>query len=125
MTKSTLYRWADIAPEAMNSLVNRQYLSGVNTMLARIELKKGAYVPRHQHVNEQICHVLTGALKFKLDEGETIVRAGEILCILPNAPHDALALEDSVVLDIFNPPRQDWIDGDDAYLRGAAGGPAK
>jgi quercetin dioxygenase-like cupin family protein len=118
MAKSTLYRWADIAPEAMNSLVNRQYLSGVNTMLARIELKKGAYVPIHRHHNEQISQIITGALKFGLEEGEVIVRAGEILCIPPNAPHDALALEDTLALDIFNPPRQDWIDGDDAYLRG-------
>lgn len=125
MAKSTHYRWADIQPEAMNSLVNRQYLTGVKTMLARIELKKGAHVPMHQHFHEQISHTLEGALKFVLEEGEVIVRGGDILCIPPNAPHEVFSLEDSVALDIFNPPRQDWIDGDDAYLRGAPEEPAK
>ncbi|HTW81373.1 MAG TPA: cupin domain-containing protein [Terracidiphilus sp.] len=125
MAKSTHYRWADIQAEAMNPLVNRQYLTGVKTMLARIELKKGARVPLHQHFHEQISQVVEGALKFVLEEGEMMVREGEILCIPPNAPHEVLALEDSVALDIFNPPRQDWIDGDDAYLRGAAEEPGK
>jgi quercetin dioxygenase-like cupin family protein len=68
-------------------------------------------------VNEQVSHVVAGALDFLLEEGRVTVRAGEILCIPPNAPHEVIALEDSVALDIFNPPRQDWIDGDDAYLR--------
>jgi quercetin dioxygenase-like cupin family protein len=119
MTRSTLYRWADIHPEGMTPLISRQYLTGVRTMLARIVLKKGARVPMHQHFHEQLCHVVEGALKFVLEEGEVIVRAGEILAIPPDAPHAVLALEDSVALDIFNPQRQDWIDGDDAYLRSA------
>ena len=74
-------------------------------------------MPQHHHVNEQISHVVTGALEFLLEEGSVTVRAGEILCIPPDAPHEVVALEDSVALDIFNPPRQDWIDGQDAYLR--------
>jgi len=118
MAMSSHYRWADIEPEAMNPLVMRQYLTGVKTMLARIVLLKGAHVPMHRHFHEQISHVVSGALMFALDEGETVVRGGEILCIPPNASHEVFALEDSVALDIFNPPRQDWIDGDDAYLRG-------
>jgi quercetin dioxygenase-like cupin family protein len=109
----------------MNPLVNRQYLTGVKTMLARIELKKGAHVPMHQHFHEQISHTVQGALKFVLEEGEVIVREGDVLFIPPNAPHEVLALEDSVALDIFNPPRQDWIDGDDAYLRGGFEEPGK
>jgi quercetin dioxygenase-like cupin family protein len=117
MAASTLYRWAEIEPEQMNPLVTRQYVVGEKTMLARIVLKKGARVPRHEHFHEQISHVVAGELKFLLDEGEVAVRAGEILCIPPHAPHEVTALEDSVALDIFNPPRQDWIDGDDAYLR--------
>jgi quercetin dioxygenase-like cupin family protein len=114
---STLYRWADIEPEQMNPLITRQFVTGTKTMLARIVLKKGAHVPLHSHVNEQVSHVVAGALDFLLEEGRVTVRAGEILCIPPNAPHEVIALEDSVALDIFNPPRQDWIDGDDAYLR--------
>ncbi len=111
------FKWAEIEPEQMNPLVTRQYVTGTGTMLARLVLKKGAQVPRHHHVNEQVSHVVAGALDFLMDEGTVTVRAGEILCIPPSAPHAVIALEDSVALDIFNPPRQDWIDGDDAYLR--------
>ncbi len=115
---SKLHRWDEIEPEQMNALVTRQYIVGTNTMLARLALKKGAVVPTHQHFHEQISHVVEGALKFLIEGKEVIVRAGEILCIPPNVPHGVITLEDSVALDIFNPPRQDWIDGDDAYLRG-------
>jgi quercetin dioxygenase-like cupin family protein len=89
-------------------------------MLARLVLRKGAYVPLHQHFNEQVSHVVAGSLKFVLEGKEVTVRAGEILCIPPSVPHEVTALEDSVALDIFTPPRQDWIDGDDAYLRAGA-----
>ena len=101
----------------MNTLTTRQYVVGTNTMLARLVLKKGAHVPLHQHMNEQMSQVVEGALNFMIEEKEVTVRAGEILCIPPHVPHEVVALEDSVALDIFNPPRQDWIDGDDAYLR--------
>ena len=117
MAASGHFKWAEIEPEQMNALVTRQYVTGIGTMLARLVLKKGAHVPRHHHVNEQVSHVVAGALDFLMEEGKVTVRAGEILCIPPNAPHEVIALEDSVALDIFNPPRQDWIDGNDAYLR--------
>jgi len=120
---STHHRWADIEPEQMNPLTTRQYVVGANTMLARLVLKKGSHVPVHHHMHEQISHVVEGSLNFLL-EGKTVtVSAGEILCIPPHVAHEVIALEDSVALDIFNPPRQDWIDGDDAYLR--SGEPAK
>jgi quercetin dioxygenase-like cupin family protein len=115
--KSTLTRWADVEVEAMNSLIGRQFVVGSNTMLARVLLKKGAHVPLHSHHNEQISYILDGALKFHIEGREVVVHAGEVLCIPPHVPHEAFALEDTVDLDIFNPPRQDWIDRDDAYLR--------
>ncbi len=118
MPEAEHHRWADIEPEPLNPLITRQYVVGTNTMLARIVLKKGARVPMHQHFHEQISHVVGGALNFLVDGKEVAVRAGEILTIPPDVPHEVVALEDSVALDIFNPPRQDWIDGDDAYLRG-------
>ncbi len=119
MGDARLHRWADIEPEPLNPLITRQYIVGANTMLARIVLKKGARVPMHQHFHEQISHVVEGALDFAIDGRNLTVRAGDILTIPPNIPHEVVALEDSVALDIFNPPRQDWIDGDDAYLRAA------
>jgi quercetin dioxygenase-like cupin family protein len=87
-------------------------------MLARIFLRRGAVVPRHSHRNEQITYVLEGALEFTLDDGEVmVVRAGELLVIPPDVPHQAVALEDTLDLDVFAPPRADWIAGTDAYLR--------
>lgn len=124
MTQSTHHRWADIPPEQLNPLAARQYVVGTKTMLARLQLKKGALVPLHHHMHEQISHVIEGALEFRLEGKQVAVRAGEILCIPPNTPHEVVALQDSIALDIFNPQRQDWIDGDDAYLRGGAGAPA-
>ncbi len=90
-------------------------------MLARLDLRKGCVVPRHQHHHEQISSVLQGALRFILGEErgatETIVREGDVLIIPANLPHSAEALEDTIAMDVFAPPRQDWISGDDAYLR--------
>jgi len=118
MPASGHYRWAEIEPEPMNPLVTRQFITGVNTMLARIVLKRGAHVPLHSHMHEQISQVVEGAARFVLNGNEVVARAGEVVCIPPHMPHEVIALEDTVALDIFNPPRQDWIDGDDAYLRG-------
>ena len=113
--------WDDIPIEQLNPLIGRQFLVGTNVMIARILLKQGAVVPLHYHHNEQISNILEGTLRFilKTETGdkEITVRSGEVLCIPPNLPHEAHALEDTVALDIFNPPRQDWIDRDDAYLR--------
>ena len=117
------HRWTDIEPEPLNPLITRQYVVGTNVMLARIVLKKGAQVPMHHHFHEQISHVVEGALNFTIDDKDVSVRAGEILTIPPDVPHEVIALEDSVALEIFNPPRQDWIDGDDAYLRSGAASP--
>ena len=103
--------------EALSSLIGRQFVVGANVMLARVLLKRGAHVPLHSHHNEQISYILEGKLKFVMEGKEIVVLAGEVLCIPPHVPHEAFALEDTVDLDIFNPPRQDWIDGDDAYLR--------
>ena len=115
--------WDDIPVEQLNPLIGRQFIVGTNVMIARVLLKQGAVVPLHHHHNEQVSYILEGALKFilKTEAGdkEITVRAGEVLCIPPNLPHEAHALEDTVDLDIFNPPRQDWIDRDDAYLRKA------
>jgi quercetin dioxygenase-like cupin family protein len=110
-------KWDDVEVEKLSSLIGRQFIIGTNMMIAQVLLKKGANVPLHHHPNEQITYVLKGALQFLIDGKEIIVREGEVLCIPPHVPHEANALEDTIDLDIFNPPRQDWIDRDDAYLR--------
>jgi quercetin dioxygenase-like cupin family protein len=113
------FNWGLIEEEALNPLLTRQLIHGRNITVARIRLRKYAQVPVHTHVSEQICLVEQGALRFVVDGEERIVRAGEALEIPPDAPHLAEALEDSVVIDVFAPRREDWIRGDDAYLRQA------
>ncbi|MGA7159268.1 MAG: cupin domain-containing protein [Acidobacteriaceae bacterium] len=114
-------RWSDVPAEQLNPLLSRQFVTGSQAMVARIELKKGCVVPRHQHHNEQISYLTKGALRFVIgEEGSTvekIVREGEILVLPGNVPHSAEALEDTVNFDFFAPPRQDWLSGDDAYMR--------
>jgi quercetin dioxygenase-like cupin family protein len=111
-------RWQDVELEKLNPLLDRQLVVGKDVMVARVLLKKGCIVPLHWHVNEQITYILEGALKFWIDDKEIVVHAGEVLCIPSNMPHKAEALEDTVDLDIFNPPREDWINKTDEYLRG-------
>jgi quercetin dioxygenase-like cupin family protein len=113
-----LTSWEKIETERLSGTITRKMLSGTNTTVARICLARGAVVPRHMHESEQFSLILSGALKFVFDDGEQIVRGGEILFIPSNVPHAAEALEDTVDLDVFAPRREDWIRKDDAYLRG-------
>lgn len=117
-TKLLHARWSEVALETLNPRIQRHFVVGDQLMLARILLKKGAEVPLHSHANEQVTWVTEGALEFQIDGRTVVVRAGEVLCIPPHMPHAAHALEDTVDIDIFTPPRQDWIDKNDAYLRG-------
>ena len=109
--------WHTVGLEDLNPLLQRQFVVGQEVMLARVLLKKGCIVPEHSHHNEQLTYILEGALKFWIDGREIVVHAGEVLTIPPNMPHKAEAVEDTVDLDIFNPPRADWIDKTDQYLR--------
>lgn len=110
--------WTQIESEKLSDKISRQMIFGESAMLARILLAKGAIVPRHSHVNEQITWILSGALKLIFDDGERVLRGGEFLLIPPNVPHSAEALEDTVDMDVFAPPREDWIKKTDTYLRG-------
>jgi len=110
--------WGTIPLEDLNPLLQRQFVVGQEIMLARVLLKKGCIVPEHSHPNEQLTYVLQGALKFWIDGREIVVHSGETLCIPAHMPHKAEALEDTVDLDVFSPPRADWIAKTDQYLRG-------
>jgi quercetin dioxygenase-like cupin family protein len=116
-----LHRWSDIPREKLNKHLERRMVTGERIMLTHVYLKKDCLVPRHHHENEQFSYVLEGTVRFWLgeDEKEQVdVHAGEVLTIPKNLPHKALALVDSLSVDIFCPPRQDWLDGTDDYLRG-------
>jgi quercetin dioxygenase-like cupin family protein len=113
-----LYQWAEIPVEQLNPLVTRQTIHSERMTIARLLLKKGVAVPMHSHENEQISTIESGSLKFVVDGVEQVVAAGETLQIPPHVPHSAVALEDTVAVDTFSPRREDWLRGDDAYLRG-------
>jgi len=117
--------WDDVVQEDLSPLIGRKLITSERMMLAQVFLKKGALVPAHDHHNEQFTYILSGALRFWIGEHAdaprdtfTDVRAGEVLVIPSSVRHRAEALEDTLDVDVFNPPRQDWLDGSDAYLRG-------
>jgi quercetin dioxygenase-like cupin family protein len=120
MTSVTHYRWSEIPAEPLNPLLDRKLISGERLMIAQVFLKRGCVVPRHQHHNEQITYILEGALRFWIgeDEAQAIdVRAGEVLHLPSMVFHKAEALEDTLDVDVFSPPREDWLNKTDAYLR--------
>jgi quercetin dioxygenase-like cupin family protein len=119
-SKASWHRWDEMPKERVSDLLQRRLITGERMMLAHVYLDKGCIVPKHAHENEQITYILEGALRFWLGEDgqeEVVVRAGEVLLIPANLPHKAEALEDTLDVDIFSPPRQDWLDKTDEYLR--------
>ena len=117
---TTHYRWEDMPKEELKPDLHRRLVSTERMMLAHVYLDKGCIVPQHSHENEQLTYILEGALRFWLgeDEAEVVdVHAGEVLHIPSWLPHKAEALVDTLDVDVFCPPRQDWLDGSDSYLR--------
>jgi quercetin dioxygenase-like cupin family protein len=116
----TFYRWDSMRKERVSDMLERRLITGERMMLAHVYLKKGCIVPKHSHENEQLTYILEGALKFWIGEDgaeEITVRAGEVLLIPSHVPHKAEALEETLDVDVFSPPRQDWLDKKDDYLR--------
>lgn len=115
------YSWNDIPAEQLKKGLSRKLITGERMMIAHVYFESGEEVPRHSHENEQLTYILSGALRFWFgahDEQEVTVRAGEVVVIPSNVPHRAVALEKTLDVDVFAPPRQDWLAGTDAYLRG-------
>ena len=112
-----VHNWNEIENEQITDSLTRRYISSDNVTMARFFLKKGCLVQAHSHANEQMLTVITGALKFVVDGDEIIVGAGQTIQIPPFATHYVEAVEDTDALDVFSPPRSDWEQGDDAYLR--------
>jgi unsaturated pyranuronate lyase len=114
---ATVHRWNDIPSEPITGSIARQYITGDRVTVARFELKRGGIVPRHSHESEQVSMVLNGALRFIIDGNDIVVRTGEVLQLPSWLEHEVHALEDSFVIDVFSPVRQDWIDKTDDYFR--------
>ncbi len=116
----SLYRWDSMKKERVTDMLERRLITGDRMMLAHVYLKKGCIVPKHSHQNEQLTYILEGALKFWIGDNEAeeiTVHAGEVLLIPSHVPHKAEALEETLDVDVFSPPRQDWLDKSDDYLR--------
>ena len=113
----THHRWSEVVPEQINASIVRRYITAERVTVARFELTRGGVVPMHSHENEQVSIVLDGALRFRIDGREVVVRGGEAMQIPPNVPHEVEVVEDTVVIDVFSPIRQDWIDKTDTYFR--------
>ena len=116
-----LHSWDEVELEVLSDTATRRVIHSERMTTARIMISKGGVVPRHSHENEQISHVLEGAVLFQFDDREVTARAGDVVEIPPHEPHRVVALVDSVAMDVFQPVRQDWIQGDDSYLRNPAG----
>ena len=114
----TTFSWDALPEEQLNPLLSRKIISGERTMIAHIYLKKGCVVPAHSHDNEQMTYILKGALKFTVNGREILLTEGQVMHIPSNVVHAAVAVEDTLDVDVFCPPRQDWLDKTDAYLRG-------
>ena len=116
----TLYKWGEMPKERVTDVISRRVITGDRVMLAHVYLDAGSVVPKHSHENEQVTYILEGALRFwigELGDEQIDVRAGEVLHIPSNVPHKAEALEDTLDVDAFSPPRQDWLDGTDSYFQ--------
>ena len=121
----TWYRWDEMPREQVSPMLDRKLITGERMMLAHVHLKKGCIVPKHQHENEQLTYILEGALRFWIGDDmaeEIVVRAGEVLHIPSNVWHQAEALEDTLDVDVFSPPRQDWLDRTDSYFQNKPAG---
>ena len=116
-TSAVHHRWSDIPSEQINASIGRQFITGERVTIGRFEMKAGAVVPTHAHENEQVSYVISGALRFHLDDRDVVVRSGEVLQIPPNVAHGVDVLEDCVVVDVFCPVREDWVNKTDTYFK--------
>ena len=117
MAEISKYSWDKVKKEKLSETFYRQMVYGEKVMVAQLDIRKGSVVPEHQHENEQITWIMKGKLHFKIDGKEMDVGQGEIVIIPPNIKHEAIALEDTLDVDVFSPVRSDWINGTDSYLR--------
>ncbi|MCL4333156.1 MAG: cupin domain-containing protein [Candidatus Thermoplasmatota archaeon] len=110
--------WKDTKSEKLSEVLSRKLIYGDRVMLAEVRLKKGTVVPEHHHENEQLTWIVKGELLFEINGKKIRVKKGEVLIIPSNTPHKATAMEDTIDMDIFSPIREDWLSGQDQYLRG-------
>jgi quercetin dioxygenase-like cupin family protein len=112
-----IHTWEEMKEDIMNPLAGRKALHGEGITLARFRFDKGNVVAVHKHINDQITTVQSGSVRMTCGDEEFVLKAGEMVHVPPNVPHGNVALEDTVIIELFSPIRSDWITGDDSYLR--------
>jgi quercetin dioxygenase-like cupin family protein len=112
-----VHDWENVPIDWLSDRIGRQVIHMESMTFARVTLRQGAVVPMHEHENEQIATVTEGRLRFVVGDEEHIVEACSTVPLAANVPHEVEALVDSIVVDVFSPVREDWLRGDDAYLR--------
>jgi unsaturated pyranuronate lyase len=123
--QATHYKWSEVHEDQLKGAIKRRFIYGESAMIAQFDIGAGEIVPEHAHHNEQLSYIVSGAMRFTLGgKDEIVVRSGEVLVIPANVPHSAVALEHCIAIDVFAPPREDWISGTDAYLREEAASPS-
>ena len=113
-------KWDNVPAEQVTPGMQRKIITGNKLMLARMKFKDGFRVPLHTHENEQITSVFSGTIRFWFGENreqQMDLHAGETVVIPSNLPHEALMLGDVEEVDHWAPPRRDWLDGTDDYLK--------
>lgn len=121
--RATCDRWDDVAAEDLTDAINRRYVTGDRVTVARFELKRGGVVPRHAHDNEQVSCILTGALRFRFDDGEVVAETGSVVRIPGGVAHEVEVMRDTLVIDVFSPVRTDWLEKTDTYFTQQITGP--
>ncbi len=112
--------WQSVATEEVTPSMHRQIISGEKLMIAKMNFKDGFVVPLHHHIHEQVTQVISGQIRFWFgDKKEQMMDlfAGDVVVIPSNLPHEALMIGDVEEIDTWAPPRQDWLDKTDDYLR--------
>lgn len=117
MITMSLYSWSKISTEKLTEKLGRKLISGKKIMLAQVFLKKGCVVAAHSHESEQMTYILSGSMKLRLPDKEVTLNEDDVLHIPSGVEHSAVALEDTLDLDVFSPIRKDWLKGTDDYLR--------
>jgi quercetin dioxygenase-like cupin family protein len=112
-----VFDWSQISQEQVSDKLSRKFIHGERIMVAQLFLKKGCVVPDHHHESEQISLVMAGSLRFRIGDEEKLLLSNQVVSIPSNVKHSVVALEDTLVYDLFSPIRRDWLAGDDAYLR--------
>jgi quercetin dioxygenase-like cupin family protein len=95
--------------EPMEGVRMKTLTHGEKTLMAEFRVKKGGILPEHTHPHEQIGYLISGRIAFIIDGERKVAESGDSWCIHSDVPHSAEMVEDSVVIEVFSPVREDYL----------------